>query len=190
MTYIPNFRPLSCLQTKIYAYAKVDIQSDFSILSDPISQKWGQPHLKPLNSAFQWYQPFWKIPTTARDMNFRIQTIDFYEKTLPVPLPEALWRHSDVIGQNKFQIRNLLCWSFDLSIHKPTFWWKKFLTLSLTPGYKGVWDPQNGRFWSEWQIVTRWVIIYHQKNFQKFLENFLKKSHFFRFWTPEMGSRT
>ena len=59
------------------------LQNDFSILSDPISQKWFGPHLKPLNSAFQWYQPFEKIPTTSRDMNFRIQNTDFYEKRYP-----------------------------------------------------------------------------------------------------------
>ena len=68
---------------------------------------------------------------------------------------------------------------------------EKISVTSVDPGvFRGLGTLKMGRFWSEWQIVTRWVIIYHQKNFQKFLENFLKKSHFFRFWTPKMGSRS
>ena len=100
--------------------------NDFSILSHPISQKWFQSHSKPLLSAIQRCQPFEKIPTRARDMNFWMKFVNFLRKTPGAYLPKAVWRHYDVIRQNKFQIHNLLCQSFDLSIHKPTFGRKSF----------------------------------------------------------------
>ena len=98
------------------------LQNDFSILSDPISQKWFGPHWKLLISAFQRHQLFEKIPTTARDMIFWILSCDFFRIPPAADLPEALWRHCDVIGQNKYHIRK------PLKIFKNflIFFWKKF----------------------------------------------------------------
>ena len=102
------------------------LQNDFSILSDPISQKWIEPHFELFISAFQRHQLFEKIPTTARDMIFWILSCDFFRIPPAADLPEALWRHSDVIGQNKYHIRKPLGKSFNLSIHTPTLWRKQF----------------------------------------------------------------
>ena len=61
-----------------------------------------------LELSFPMVPTIWKNSNHKRRYEFLNPKYRFLRKTLPAHLPEALWRHSDVIGQNKFQIRNLL----------------------------------------------------------------------------------
>ena len=106
MTYILIFRPLSCLQAKIYAYGKVDIQSDFSILSDPILQNLMVYIRKRLSSAFQWYKPFEKMlrpSPSVRAVNEKFHSDASLRSELVMYLDwHLLWRHGGGLFEPKY----------------------------------------------------------------------------------------